>query len=98
MKLLAIEKEISEVKWNEENEVLINESYRVYKLFQDGIIREIYFNENENAVIMLECESKEEAQEILNTLPLVQAGLISFSIMELHPYTGFDRIIFKILD
>ena len=98
MKLLAIEKEISKVNWNEENEVLISESYQVYKLFQEGIIREIYFNENENAVILLECNSKEEALKVLATLPLVKAGLISFTLMELHPYTGFDRLIFRILE
>lgn len=98
MKLLAIEKELSEVNWNQENEVLINESYRVYKLFQDGIIREIYFNENENAIIMLECATKEEAQDVLGTLPLVEAGLISFSVMELHPYSGFDRILYKMVN
>jgi len=98
MKLLAIEKELTQVNWNEENEILINEAYRVYQLFQDGIIREIYFNENENAVIVMECASKDEAQQYIGTLPLVQAGLISFEIMELHPYTGFSRIIYKLVD
>jgi hypothetical protein len=98
MKLLAIEKEITAVNWDEENEVLINEAYQVYHLFQEGIIREIYFNENENAIILLECSSKEEGYEVLSTLPLVKAGLISFNITELHPYTGFDRILMKIND
>lgn len=95
MKLLAIENETSTVNWDEENEVLINESYQVYHLFQEGIIRDIFFTENENAVIILECKSKVEAANVLATLPLVKAGLISFEIMELRPYTGFDRIIQK---
>jgi hypothetical protein len=95
MKLLAIEHETSALNWAEENETLINESYQVYRLFQDGIIRDIYFTENENAVIILECASKAEAATVLSTLPLVKAGLISFEIMELRPYTGFDRIIQK---
>lgn len=95
MKLLAIEHETSSINWNEENEVLINESYQVYHLFQEGIIRDIYFTENENAVIILECKSKAEAENVLATLPLVKAGLINFEVMELRPYTGFDRIIQK---
>jgi hypothetical protein len=70
----------------------------VYHLFQEGIIREIYFNENENAVILLECSSKEEGQQVLSTLPLVEAGLIAFTVMELNPYTGFDRILLKLND
>ena len=95
MKLLAIEKETNSVNWNEETETLINESYQVYHLFQEGIIRDIYFTENENAVIILECASKDEAIKVLETLPLVKAGLIDFELMELRPYTGFDRIIQK---
>jgi len=95
MKLLAIEQETSSVNWDNESEVLINESYQVYHLFQEGIIRDIYFTENENAVIILECASKEEAVNLLSTLPLVKAGFITFEVMELRPYSGFDRIIQK---
>ena len=93
MKILAIEKETLEINWSAENEILINEAYRVYQLFQEGILREIFFNENENAVIILECSTKDEAATILSSLPLVQAGMIRFDLMELHPYTGFSRII-----
>lgn len=32
---------------------------------------------------------------MLETLPPVNAGLINFDLMELRPYTGFDRIIQK---
>jgi hypothetical protein len=95
MKLLAIEQETSAVNWDEESEVLINESYKVYHLFQESIIRDIHFTENENAVIILECAAKSEAENVLAILPLVKAGLISFEIIELRPYTGFDRIIQK---
>ncbi len=95
MKLLAIEKETTTVNWDEETETLINESYQVYHLFQEGIIRDIYFTEAENAVIILECASREEAAKVLGTLPLVKAGLIDFDLMELRPYTGYDRIIQK---
>jgi hypothetical protein len=95
MKLLAIEKETTTVNWDEETETLINESYQVYHLFQEGIIRDIYFTEAENAVIILECTSKDEATKVLGTLPLVKAGLIDFDLMELRPYTGYDRIIQK---
>jgi hypothetical protein len=95
MKLLAIEKETSLVNWDVENEILINESYQVYHLFQEGIIRDIYFTENKDAVIILECVTKEEALNVLSTLPLVKEGLISFEVIELRPYTGFDRIIMQ---
>jgi len=97
MKLLAIEQETSAINWNEESETLINESYQVYHLFQEGVIRDINYNENENTVIILECSSKEEALKKLSTLPLVKAGLTSFEVVKLRPYTGFDRITRKSL-
>jgi hypothetical protein len=36
---------------------------------------------------------KTEAEKILSGLPLVKGGFISFQIKELHPYTGFSRLI-----
>jgi hypothetical protein len=96
MKILAIEKETIAVNWEQETEVLINEAYRAYELFQEGIIREIYLNEADEAVIILECDSKKQAEDLLATLPLVQAGFIRFEVMELLPYTGFGRIIMRV--
>jgi hypothetical protein len=56
-------------------------------------LREIYFNENKCAVLIIECESLEKAKEQLHTLPLLVGGFIQFDLMELKPYLGFDRII-----
>jgi hypothetical protein len=93
MKILAIEKELNIIDWTSQKALLKVESRIVYNLFLEGAIREIYFNENKNAVIILECESIGIAEELLKTLPLVKAGLITFNLMELKPYTGFDRIL-----
>ncbi len=93
MKILAIEKEINGVNWDSENETLEAEAYKVHELHQAGYLREIYFNENHNAVLVLECESVKRAIELLNSLPLVQKGLIKFETMQLNPYTGFKRIM-----
>jgi hypothetical protein len=41
----------------------------------------------------MECDTKEKATELLNSLPLVKKGLIAFELMQLNPYTGYDRII-----
>lgn len=93
MKILAIEKELNIIDWTSKNELLKEESRIVYKLYQEGAIREIYFNESKNAIMILECESISTAEELLKSLPLVKEGLIAFYLMELKPYTGFDRII-----
>lgn len=93
MKILAVEKEIQAVDWNNETQSLIEEAKSAYKLMLSGNLREIYFTENKNAVLILECDDKVVAKELLDTLPLVKKGLIEFEIMELHPYTGFSRLM-----
>lgn len=94
MKVLAIEKEIPGVDWTTvSKELLTQEALDVYQLYLSGQIREHYFNENNCAVLVLECDSKAQAHELLGKLPLVANNLITFDIMELHPYTGYDRII-----
>jgi hypothetical protein len=93
MKILALEKELNIIDWTSQNELLKEESRIVYNFYQEGTIREIYFNESKNAIMILECESISKAEEFLLSLPLVKEGLITFTLMELNPYTGFDRII-----
>lgn len=93
MKILAIEKETEGVSWNNQDELLRSEAYHVYKLWLSQHIREIYFTQNKNAVIILEVRDKSEAAELLDTFPLVKSGMIKFEIMELSPYTGFDRLM-----
>ncbi len=93
MKILAIEKELKPVNWKNESNTLIEEAKSVYTLMLSDILREIYFTENKDAVLILECESKEIAEQILQKLPLVQKHIIGFELMELKPYTGLSRLI-----
>ncbi|MCT4639663.1 MAG: hypothetical protein N4A72_18320 [Bacteroidales bacterium] len=93
MKILAIEQEVAGADWSNQEDTLAAEAYRVHKLQQSGFVREIYFNNNHCAVIVIEAESARMAQEVLNELPLVKKGLITFNVMQLNPYNGLDRII-----
>jgi len=92
MKFLAIEKELRQPDPATVKQLLRDEVEAVYQLQQKSIIREIYFNENKCAVIILECINKSEAKSILGELPLVKSGFIDFQISELKPYTGFSRL------
>jgi hypothetical protein len=94
MKILAIEKEVPGVDWSSvSKELLAEEAIHVYRMYLSDHLREHYFNEQKCAVLVLECDSKEQAQLLLGNLPLVKSNLIAFEILELHPYTGYDRII-----
>jgi len=93
MKFLAIEKDIPNIDWSNSMQILNEEAIEVHRLYLSGSLREIYFNEFHNAVLVLECNSKEEVLELLESLPLVKQGMIIFEVMELLPYTGFQRLI-----
>ena len=44
---------------------------------------------------MLECPSLDEAHEALSTLPFVQNKLITFELIPLKAYPGFERLFVK---
>ena len=93
MKILAIEKEFAGKTAEDFQPLLEAEAIRVWELYKEGIIREIYFRANRtSAVLILECENLEEAIEKLSTLPLVQEDLIYFDFIPLAPYPGFERL------
>jgi hypothetical protein len=93
MKILAIEKEIEGVECDNLEDLLKDEARHVYTLYLSGSLREIYFTENKNAIVMMETEDKKTAIKLLDTLPLVKSGKIKFEVMELRPYTGYERIM-----
>ncbi|MCT4637450.1 MAG: hypothetical protein N4A72_07060 [Bacteroidales bacterium] len=96
MKILAIEQEIEGKNWNNAKAILREEAEHVYILQKQGILREIHFNEDKRAVLILECKDKIEADVILSKFPLVEHNYIKFEINELLPYTGFERLIVKL--
>ena len=92
MKILAIEKDLPDVNDNDYRPWLEAEARKVWDLQQTGLIREMYFTDENFAVLMLEADDKDHAREILGELPLVKNHLIDFEIMELKAYTGFARL------
>jgi hypothetical protein len=93
MKILAIEKEFAGKTAEDFQPYLEAEARRVWELYKNGVIREIYFRaDRTSAVLILECENLEEAKEKLSTLPLVQEDLIYFDFIPLAPYPGFERL------
>jgi hypothetical protein len=98
MKILAIEKEIDGIDWENQEETLMQETlmqeaHQVYQLYLSDNLREIYFTHEDNAVLVLECESLDAARKLVDSLPLVQKHMIDFQIMQLRPYPGYGRIL-----
>jgi hypothetical protein len=93
MKILAIEKEIEGISWENQEQTLKEEAHQVFRLYLSDCLREIYFTHENFAVLVLECENLDEAAKLLGSLPLVQRNVIAFNIMQLKPYNGYERII-----
>jgi muconolactone delta-isomerase len=76
--------------------LLQEEARRVYELYKKGKIQDIFFSKKEHkAIILFEVRSLAEVTKLLKSLPLVKAKYINFKLIELLPYSGYDRIIAK---
>ena len=96
MKLLALERELPGVTASQFGPYLKAEAARAWELYQAGVIRELYFRQDRHAVVLvLECASRLEAEQVLATLPLVRKELIAFDLIPLVPYDGFARLFDK---
>ncbi len=94
MKILAISKELQEIDWDDCKKILQDEAGTLHDLYLSGQVREFYFTDGGDAVLILECDSTDDARVILGKLPLVVHGLIGFEVMELNPYSGFSRLFY----
>lgn len=93
MKILALEHDAPETAREQYRPLLHAEAERIWQLYLGGIIRELYFRADAaQAVLVLECADVETARMALDSLPLVQAGVISFELIPLAPYPGFARL------
>jgi muconolactone delta-isomerase len=93
MKILALEHEQPGAAAEVFERYKVEEARKVWDLYQAGIFRELYFRADRGeTVLVLECETVEEAQDILSTMPFVQNGLIAFEVIPLRAYPGFQRL------
>lgn len=93
MRIIAIE--IEKPGFNKRDFVphLRDEAKEGWKLYKEGFIREMYMREDKpEAVLILEAKDVKEAKEKLSELPLVKSGLITFELIPLKPYHGFERL------
>jgi len=95
MKILALEQEIEGAMWEHTEKLLEQEAQHIFQLYLSDSLREIYFTEDNNAVLILEAKDRKTAKELLDALPLVKSGKIRFEILELKPYTAYERIMKK---
>jgi len=65
----------------------------LWDLQKKDIIRSIWFTKNSReAILIIEAEDSKRAKEIINTFPLVKEYLITYDIVELVAYDGYERL------
>ncbi|MDP2228670.1 MAG: hypothetical protein Q8J78_14460 [Moraxellaceae bacterium] len=73
----------------------LNEEVRaVVNLYLAGHVREWYFRQDRpGAVFILEVASLEEAEKLVESLPLSRAGLIAYDLVPLGPYVPLATLL-----
>ena len=93
MKIIALEVPMPEVDFAKFVPHLKPESQRVWDLMQSGELREIYRRTDDKGhVLIFECTSVDEAQALVDSLPLVREKLIAFELIPLGAYPGLARL------
>jgi hypothetical protein len=79
---------------NERVTSLVKEEAKVvWGLYASGSLRSAHYRSDiPGAVLMLEAADLSEATKTVESLPMVQAGLLKTEIMPLEPYTGFEAL------
>ena len=66
------------------------ESERALHMLADGKVRDIYSRaDGKGAVLMLEAADEAEARSLMDSLPLVQKGMLEVDIYGIAPYRAF---------
>ena len=64
----------------------------LWRLYRDGIVREMYLQAKAGAVLILETASLEGARAQLSPLPLIAHGVMSLELLELRPFTALEML------
>jgi hypothetical protein len=93
MQFLVTTADNGEIDWKEKGLALKNEARYIWELSSKGIVRNIWFTrETKDAILIIEAHSSQSVRALIEDAPLVAEGLIAYEIVELQPYTGFERL------
>ncbi len=94
MKILAMDRFLEGTTLEKVQPHLKDEMKVSWKHYKEGYIREWYFRQdNPGAVLIMECESLDEARKLTDEFPLVKAGLIAFDLIPLGPFEPLEAVL-----
>jgi hypothetical protein len=70
-----------------------DEARVAWQLHTEGVLRSVHMcPDRPGSALVLECGSLDEAQAMLQRLPMVRDGLIAFDVSRMLPYTGWAAL------
>ena len=94
MKIIAIDRILPTATEEKIRGVVIKEALHAWMLYTKDIVREMYFRKDRPGVVLImECDNAQEAKRILNTFPMVMAGVIDFDVIPLGHFVPFGTLI-----
>ncbi len=64
----------------------------LWRLYQAGIVREMYSPGGPGAVLILEADSVKEAEQALGALPLLANEIMGLEVIELRPFGVLEML------
>ena len=93
MKFLAMSKRVPGVADAEVKKYGEAEALAVFRLMQAGTFDQIHYSADwKGAVLFVYAGSRQEAQKVLDALPMARAGCIAFDLYELAPFDHYARL------
>jgi muconolactone delta-isomerase len=93
MQILAIDRFFPGTTMEKVQPHLKEEMMLTWEHYKQGKIRQLYFRQDHpGVVLMMESDSLEEAQELLDELPLVKQRLIEFEIIPLGYFEPLETL------
>jgi hypothetical protein len=93
MKFLAMSRRVAGVT-NEQVAVhAVAEALQAFRLMSSNVFEQMYFSADwKGVVLVMQADSRAAAEAILQTLPMVEHGVIAFDLYGLTNYDHFSRL------
>lgn len=93
MKFLAMSRRVAGATNEQVATNATPEALAAFRLMREGVFEQLYFSPDwKGAVLVVQADTREQAQAALETLPMVRACVIAFDLWQLAPYDHYSRL------
>jgi hypothetical protein len=64
----------------------------LWRLYRDGLVREMYSPGGPGALLVIEASSVEEAHLLLSSLPLIANEIVALELIQLRPFSALQML------